>query len=221
MATPSTKVLFFAALGEAVGTEEADVDLTEEVSVERLVEMVEAEYPNLVKFDRSYRVAVNQVFATAEQPVRPGDEVALIPPVSGGNQPRVRAAVTEQPLDMAALTTEVMSEHCGAVVTFMGTVRDITGDLVTEHLHYSAYRDMAEKELLAICYEAVEKFGLGGAVVEHRIGELRPGDIAVVACCSAGHRTEAFEGARYLIDTTKERVPIWKKEFGPDGSSWV
>lgn len=221
MTRPSTKVLFFAALGEAVGTEEADVDLTEEVSVERLVEMVEAEYPNLARFDRTYRVAVNQVFATAEQPVRPGDEVALIPPVSGGNQPSVRAAVTEQPLDMAALTAEVMSRHCGAVVTFMGTVRDITGELVTEHLHYAAYREMAEKELLAICYETVEKFGLGGAVVEHRIGELRPGDIAVVACCSAGHRAEAFEGARYLIDTTKERVPIWKKEFGPDGSSWV
>lgn len=217
----ATKILFFAALAEAVGTDETTVDLMEETSVEQLVARLEDEYPGLSRFDRSYRVAVNQVFASTDKSVRPGDEVALIPPVSGGNQPKIRAAITAEELDMSKLTGEVMSPRCGAVVTFMGTVRDLTGELVTDRLHYTAYAEMAQKELLAVCLEATAKWDLGGAVVEHRIGELQPGDIAVVACCSAPHRKDAFEAARFLIDATKERVPIWKKEFGPDGSSWV
>lgn len=215
------KVLFFAALSEAVGVDEADLDLTEALSVSAVLELLERKFPPLVRFERSFRVAVNQVFAEPERLVHPDDEIALIPPVSGGHQPVVRAAIKTERLDMSVLTHEVMSPRCGAVVTFMGTVRDLTGDLVTDHLHYSSYTEMAEKELLEICKEAVAKWDLGGAVVEHRVGELHPGEIAVVACCSAPHRGEAFDAARFLIDTTKERVPIWKKEFGPDGASWV
>ena len=217
----TTKVLFFASLGDLVGQPEIDLELAEEVTVSRLVEILEEAHPELARYDRRYRVAVNQVFAQHEQAVKPGDEVALIPPVSGGAGPVVRAAVRDEALDMEALTREVMSPSCGAVVTFMGTVRDLTGEMVPEKLHYSAYQEMAEKELHDICREAQQRWQLGGAVVEHRVGDLKPGEIAVVAACSAPHREEAFEGARFLIDTTKERVPLWKKEFGPDGSSWI
>jgi molybdopterin synthase catalytic subunit len=107
------------------------------------------------------------------------------------------------------------------VVSFLGTVRELTGEQVTQRLEYSAYREMAQKELLSICREAARRWSLGGAVVEHRIGTLSPGEIAVVACCSAPHRKEAFEAARFLIDTTKEKVPLWKKEIGPDGVAWI
>jgi molybdopterin converting factor subunit 1 len=216
-----TKVLFFASLTDLVGTDEIDMELAEPLTVVQLVDQLEAGHPGLKKFQRRFRVAVNQEFVDDDFQVTPGDEVALIPPVSGGEGARVRAAVTAEAIDVAALTREVMRNDCGAVVTFLGTVRDITGEQVTHKLEYSAYLEMAQKKLEEICRTAAERFSLGAAVVEHRVGELQPGDIAVMAACSAPHRKEAFEGGRYLIDTTKEHVPLWKKEFGPDGESWV
>jgi MoaE-MoaD fusion protein len=216
-----TKVLLFASLTDLVGTDEIDLELTGPVRVEQLVEQLEKEYPGLKSFGRRFRVAVNQEFVKDDFQVEPGDEVALIPPVSGGEGPRVRAAVTSVAIDIAALTEEVMRKDCGAVVTFLGTVRDITGEQVTHKLEYSAYLEMANKKLEEICRVAAERFNLGAAVVEHRVGELQPGEIAVMVACSAPHRKEAFDGGRYLIDTTKEQVPLWKKEFGPDGELWV
>ena len=216
-----TTVLFFASLGDLVGQQEITLELSEPLTVRDLVARVEEDYPALKRFDRRFRVAVDQAFVKDESLVNPGVEVAFIPPVSGGAPPVVRAAISTEPISMQRLTQEVMSDHCGAVVTFMGTVRDLTGDQVTDKLHYTSYEAMAQPELLKICQEAVERWPLGGAVVEHRIGELKPGEIAVVAACSAPHRSEAFEAARFLIDTTKERVPLWKKEFGPDGTAWI
>lgn len=216
-----TTVLFFASLGDLVGHQEVSVDLKQPLKVAELVKLLEEQYPALKRFDRRFRVAVDQSFVEDESLVEPGREVALIPPVSGGAGPVVRAAIKVEPLDMAALTEEVLSHQCGAVVTFLGTVRDLTGDQVTDKLQYSSYEKMAQSELLKICEEAAQKWPLGGAVVEHRVGELMPGDIAVVAACSAPHREEAFQACRFLIDTTKERVPLWKKEFGPDGTAWI
>jgi len=216
-----SKVLFFASLVELVGHDEVTLEMSEEVSVADFLSRLEKEYPALLRFERRYRVAVDQVFADEDHTISPGSEIALIPPVSGGSYAHIRAAIQEEPLDQNALTMEVMRSHCGAVVSFLGTVRDLTGDQVTDRLHYSAYKEMAQKELHKICLEASARWNLGGAVVEHRVGELGPGEIAVVACCSAPHRKEAFEAARYLIDTTKARVPLWKKEFGPDGAAWI
>lgn len=216
-----TKVLFFASLTDLVGTDEATVDHREELTVSQFLERVEDQHPRLVEFQRRFRVALNEEFVGNDAVVKPGAEVALIPPVSGGEHPHIRVAVSSQPLDMTALTEEVRHPSCGAVVTFLGTVRELTGEVVTDKLQYTAYEAMACKEMEKICVEAVERYRLGGAVVEHRVGELQPGDIAVIAACSSGHRQEAFEACRFLIDTTKERVPIWKKEFGPDGESWV
>lgn len=216
-----TTVLLFASLQDLLGGEQIEVELSEETTAAELVGMLEDSHPALKRFNRHFRVAVNQEFVSDEDRISPGDEVALIPPVSGGASPHLRASITSDPLEPETVTREVMSSHCGAVVSFLGTVRDLTGDQVTEKLHYSTYQGMAEKELLAVCREAAEKWDLGGAVVEHRVGELEPGDVAVVACCSAPHRNEAFEAARYLIDTTKERVPLWKKEIGPDGTAWI
>jgi MoaE-MoaD fusion protein len=216
-----TKVLFFASLVDLVGRDEATLELTEEVSVAELLDRLERQFPELKKFERRFRVALNQNFVDNDGSVSPGDEVALIPPVSGGSSPHVRAAIKSEPLDTTALTREVMNTACGAVVSFLGTVRDLTGDQITDKLHYTAYESMAQKELLDICRQACRRWALGGAVVEHRVGQLEPGEIAVVACCSAPHRAEAFEAARFLIDATKERVPLWKKEFGPDGTAWL
>lgn len=218
---PTTRILMFASLTDLVGADEVEIELAEATPVHHLVESLEKRYPDMAKLQRSFRVAVNQEFVSDDFEVSPGDEVALIPPVSGGQGPIVRARITSEAIDVAALTQEVMRKDCGAVVTFLGTVRDLTGEQVTHKLEYTAYLEMAEKKLLEICRAAAETYSLGAAVVEHRIGELQPGEIAVMAACSAPHRKEAFEGGRYLIDTTKAEVPLWKKEFGPDGESWV
>lgn len=216
-----TTILFFASLGDLVGEQETQLEISEPLPVSELLVELEQRFPALKRFERKFRVAVEQAFVNDETMVNPGAEVALIPPVSGGAGPVIRATITDQPLDMELLTREVMNTKCGAVVTFMGTVRELTGDQVTDKLHYSSYQAMAQKELLKICQEATERWSLGGAVVEHRVGELLPGEIAVVAACSAPHRNAAFLAARFLIDTTKERVPLWKKEFGPDGNAWI
>lgn len=217
----TTTVLFFASLSDIVGSPEIQLDLQQELSVSQLLDRLEVEHPELKRFERRYRVALDQEFVELDSMVTPGAEVALIPAVSGGAQAHIRAAISRTPLSVQKLTEEVMRSDCGAVVTFTGVVRDLTGEQVTDKLEYSAYEAMAQKQLLGICSEAVERWSLGGAVVEHRVGELGPLEIAVVAVCSAPHRKAAFEAARFLIDTTKERVPLWKKEFGPDGTAWI
>lgn len=215
------KVLLFASLTDLLGCDEVSLDLNEETTVSTALAALEESYPDLKRYQRRFRVAVNHEFCEDDDRVAPGDEMALIPPVSGGAGAHLRAAVRSTPLDMKAITDEVRRNDCGAVITFMGTVRDLTGSQVTDKLEYSAYLEMAEKKLWEVCREAADRWRLGGAVVEHRTGELFPGDIAVVAACSAPHRDDAFEAGRFLIDATKERVPLWKKEFGPDGEIWV
>lgn len=214
-------VLFFASLRDLVGEDERRLDIPPDTTVAGFLELLESDFPELKRFKRKFRVAMNEEFVTDDTIVKDGSELALIPPVSGGAGVHVRASVSREVLDIAKLAEEVTRPHCGAVVTFSGVVRDLTGDQVTEKLQYSAYESMASKELLAICQEAADKWPLGAAVVEHRVGELAPGELAVVVACSSPHRTEAFEAARFLIDTTKERVPLWKKEFGPDGTAWI
>lgn len=214
-------VLSFASLSEILGGGELTWELSEGATVEDLLQDLERAYPALVRFERRFRVAVNQTFASSRTRLQDGGEVALIPPVSGGSGPRIHTALTEEPLDVDRATRAVRRHDCGAVVVFLGTVRDLTGDQVTERLDYSAYRAMAERELQRLAEEASERYPLGGLVLEHRLGSLSPGEVAVVVAVSSAHRDAAFEAARFLIDETKQRVPLWKKEFGPDGQAWV
>lgn len=214
------KVLLFASLTDLMGADEIELALESPCTVAEFLERLESAHPQLKRYQRRFRVALNQEFVQGHDRVGPGDEVALIPPVSGGSGPYLRSAIRHEPIDLTALTKEVMRKDCGAVVTFMGTVRDLTGEQVTLKLEYSAYREMAEKKLLEICEQALERWSLGAVVVEHRVGELLPGDIAVIVACSSPHRKDAFEAARFLIDATKEQVPLWKKEFGPEGEFW-
>ena len=203
-----------------MGADEISLALDSPCTVGELLERLESAYPELKQYQRRFRVALNQEFVQEHDTVSPIDEVALIPPVSGGSGPYLRSALRREAIDLTALTMEVMRKDCGAVVTFMGTVRDLTGEQVTHKLEYTAYPEMAEKKLFEICRQAAQKWSLGAVVVEHRVGELLPGDIAVMVACSSPHRKEAFEAGRFLIDATKEQVPLWKKEFGPEGEFW-
>lgn len=215
-------VLYFASLTDLMGTDQETLDLPNGATVADLVEALEETSPGLQEFQRRFRVAQNQEFVGWDQPILDGAEIALIPPVSGGaSEVPISVAISSRPLLPDQALAAVRRNDCGAVVLFLGTVRDLTGEMVTSRLDYSAYQAMAEKELRALCHEAVEKFRLGAVVVEHRVGTLEPGEIAVVVAASSPHRDGAFQGARFLIDSTKERVPLWKKEYGPDGVAWI
>lgn len=216
------KVLYFASLTDLMGCQEQTLELSPGSTVDGLLTLLEEQHPALKSFQRRFRVAQNQEFVPLETALVNGAEIALIPPVSGGASAEFEIAISAQTLSPERALNFVRRNDCGAVVTFLGTVRELTGEQVTERLDYSAYQTMAEKELEKICVEAAEMFApLGALHVSHRVGSLLPGEIAVVVAVSAPHRKGAFEAARYLIDAAKERVPLWKKEIGPNGEAWV
>ncbi|SFJ62647.1 molybdenum cofactor biosynthesis protein MoaE [Thermoflavimicrobium dichotomicum] len=129
--------------------------------------------------------------------------------------------ITQDKIDVQAVIEAVQDPHCGGTCTFIGTVRDLTDGKKTAYLEYEAYEEMAEKMLKQIGDEVLKQFGCSHVAISHRIGRLEIGDVAVAIAVSAPHRKEAFEGCRYAIEKLKQVVPIWKKEFGEDGSYWV
>ena len=161
-------------------------------------------------------MAVNREYAAEDQPLHSGDELALIPPLSGGDvaaAPWVR--VTAEALSAEALGERVRDPRAGAVVFFQGVTRQV------ELLEYEAYAEMAEERMAAIAAETVARHGLCAAAVEHRVGEVPLSEPSVVVAVSAPHRGEAFAGAREIIDRVKAEAPIWKKEHGAEGESWI
>jgi molybdopterin synthase catalytic subunit len=159
------------------------------------------------------RMAVNREIASTDTELRPDDELALLPPLSGGGQPHAR--VTAEPIIAANVTDRVRRPGAGAVVTFEGTVRDV------EFLDYEAYREMAEEQIARILSEAIERHGLEAAAAEHRTGRVALGEPGVVVAVAAAHRDEAFAAARQVIDEIKARAPIWKRELDGGEVRWV
>ena len=162
-------------------------------------------------------MAVNREYASEERVLEPDDELALIPPVSGGEEAATApwARVTAEPLSLESVAERVRDPRAGAVVTFQGVTREV------ERLEYEAYVEMAEERLAEIAREAVERHGLCAAAVEHRVGEVPLSEPSVVVAASAPHRGEAFAGAREIIDRVKAEAPIWKKEIEGGEGRWV
>jgi MoaE-MoaD fusion protein len=204
-------VRLFAMLRERAGKPELTLELPEGARVgDALTELHGlAEGVPLV-------MAVNREYADEGRVLDPGDELALIPPVSGGERaaaPWVR--VSAEPLSLEALAGRVRDPRAGAVVTFQGVTREV------ERLEYEAYAQMAEERLGAIAADAVERHGLCAAAVEHRVGEVPLSEPSVIVAASAPHRGEAFAGAREIIDRVKAEAPIWKKEIEGGDERWV
>jgi molybdopterin synthase catalytic subunit len=212
------RVLLFAGLREALGEKEFDRELSEGSSLGELMGELETAYPPLVRYRGKLVISVNAERAPLETELADGDEVALLPPVSGGSEvPLLQAA----PLSMDALLERVTSPDRGGVVTFSGVVRNHARDQAIDHLEYEAYPPMAEKELRKILAEVRARWPHVRLALCHRIGRLEIGDAAVMIAAAAPHRAEAFEACRFAIDTLKETVPIWKKEFAESGAYWV
>jgi molybdopterin synthase catalytic subunit len=160
-------------------------------------------------------MAVNREYAPEDHVLDPGDELALIPPVSGGEAAIVHARVTIEPLSLDAVAGRVRDPRAGAVVTFQGVTRDV------DRLEYEAYVEMAEEKIAAIVAEAVARHGLCAAAAEHRVGDVPLSEPSVTVAASAPHRGEAFAGARQIIDRIKAEAPIWKKEIEGGEERWV
>ena len=164
-------------------------------------------------------MAVNHDYAAGETPLGAGDELALIPPVSGGQEPvaaaAVHARVTAEPLSLEAVSARVVRDAAGAIVSFQGVTREV------ERLDYEAYEEMAGERIAAILRECVAAHGLEAAAAEHRVGSVPLGEPSVVVAVSAGHRGEAFAGAREAIDRIKAEAPIWKREVDGERAQWV
>jgi MoaE-MoaD fusion protein len=203
-------VRLFAQLRERAGTGELQLELPDGASVaDALAELgtVTEGFPLVV--------AVNREYADKDHELAAGDELALIPPVSGGEATLVHARVTAEALDLVGVRAHVTNPAAGAVVVFEGVTRDV------EALEYEAYAEMAEERMALILAEAVQRHGLTGAAAEHRVGIVPLSEPTVVVAVSAPHREEAFAGGRECIDRIKAEAPIWKKERDGGEDRWV
>lgn len=211
------RVRLFAAYREAVGAPAVDLELDGDATPARAWERLRHLHPALSRLPGP-AFAVGDRYVSPDHPLADGDEVTLIPPVSGG---AVHVDLVHSPIQVDRLLRHVRHPHAGAVVLFLGTVRDNPDGPRVQHLDYEAYERMARAEMERIAGEVVRRWPVLGVALEHRVGRLEVGEVSVAVAVSAPHRREAFEAGRYAIDTLKVRVPIWKKEVWEGGSRWV
>jgi molybdopterin synthase catalytic subunit len=211
-------VRLFGAVREAVGEKELAVELPDGATLADLRALLAGRHAIFDAFGDRLAAAVNLEVASAGTSLCDGDEVAFLPPVSGGGP---RCWISERRLDVGDAIARVAGPGMGGIVTFIGAVRDHARGHAIRHLEYEAYPEMAVREMEKIADEAARRWPDARIAIGHRCGHLEIGEIAVVVAAAAPHRAEAFEACRFAIDTLKQTVPIWKKEFAVDGEQWV
>jgi molybdopterin synthase catalytic subunit len=221
------QVRLFAVLRERAGRDSLEVELAAGATVADALRALGAASEPLAAALEAMPVvmAVNRSYADEEAVLSEGDELALIPPVSGGggplprdgteDRPRPHVRVTEEPLSVDRLNALVATAHTGAIVTFQGTTRDV------ERLDYEAYEPMAEEKMAAILAEVLDRHEIEGAAAEHRTGPVPQGEPSVVVAIAAAHRGPAFAAAREAIDRIKAEAPIWKREVEGERAEWI
>ncbi len=212
------RVRLFAVYREAVGSSVLELKADGIAHPASVWEHLVRRYPRLQGLPFP-RFAVGDEYVPEDFPLREGDEVALIPPVSGGAE--VFVDLVEDPIRVEELIGRVEHPHAGAVVLFLGTVRQNAEGPQVVYLDYEAYGELARREMVRIAQEILERWPALRVAMVHRTGRLEVGEVSVAVAVSAPHRKEAFEAARYAIDTLKVRVPIWKKEVWTVGARWV
>ena len=203
------RVRLFAGLRERAGWSERELD-----GVDRIADIWPA--LDLGEEPEGLLYALNKEYADRDQLLTDGDEVALIPPVSGGT-----FRLTGEPLSLDAVVDEVRSDQAGAVATFIGTTRLQSRGRTVLHLDYEAYEEMAEQVMAQIAAELKGRYDLCEIAIHHRTGRVEIGEASVVIAVSARHRQDALAACKDAIDTLKEQVPLWKKEFYEGGEDWI
>lgn len=218
------RVLFFGQLKEIVGMAAEDAGLSEGARVEDLFERYARRFPKLAEFRGSIAPSVNQEYAEWRAPLAAGDEVAFLPPVSGGqgiDMPDDVFQLVREPIQPSDLLEKLKTPEDGAVVVFDGFVRNNFKGRHTLYLEYEAYEEMALAKMREIGAQVRERFSVHRVAMVHRLGRLEVGETSVWIAVSSAHRNAAFEACRYAIDTLKLAVPIWKKEFLAGGAVWA
>ena len=218
------QVLYFAVFRERLGRSEQSLALANGATVGDAIAALANEHAAIAQLRGRFRVAVNQDFVDDDHVLRDGDELALIPPVAGGVGPGApcrHVELTDGTLSLDRCINAVRGDGMGGIATFTGMVRLHSRGTTIDHLEYEAYAPMAIKVMTELCDEIEAEIAGSRVAVEHRVGRLGIGDIAVVIAAAAPHRAEAFAACRAMIDRLKDRVPIWKKEVSVDGAEWV
>jgi MoaE-MoaD fusion protein len=224
-------LLFFGMLKELTGKSGESLELPEGASVADVLAECAAKVPRITEALPSLAVAVNRHYAGPATVLKSGDEVALLPPVSGGSAdrrdaptvraPTVRAKIVREKIDTAQILANIKRGDDGAAAVFEGVVRNQTRGRRTLYLEYEAYEEMALHEMEALAERALEQFDVREVSLIHRLGRLEIGETSVLIVVASGHRAPAFAACRWLIDTLKQKVPIWKKEYFEDGAVWA
>ena len=218
------RVLFFGILKELAGKASDEIELREGASMRDLLAHYEAQIPRLKEALPSLALAVNQQYASPDTKLKSDDEIALLPPVSGGTEERVRlsyAQIVREPIDTQSTLSKLKRGEDGAALVFEGVVRNQTRGRKTLYLDYEAYEAMALQEMESLAGQALKQFQIRDVALVHRLGRLEIGETSVLIAVASAHRAASFEACRWLIDTLKRTVPIWKKEYFADGAVWA
>jgi len=220
------RVLCFGRLRELIA-QETVAELPSPAVVADLWRSLRVQYPVLAAYDGAIAIAVNQSFASLSTPLAEGDEVALLPPVSGGLSElelpliSVHACLQREPIETAALLAQIKHDEDGAVCLFDGIVRNHSRNRRTLYLEYEAYPAMALDGMETLAREALAAFPIRDLRIVHRIGRLEIGESSVVIAVASAHRAAAFDACRWVIDSLKRTVPVWKKEYFEGGVIWA
>jgi molybdopterin synthase catalytic subunit len=219
------QILTFGVLKDWLGSAGSSIELEDQATVADLLERLAHQHAGTAAAAlRGIAVSVNAEYAVASRVLCDGDEVGLLPPVSGGigdPQPPITVFLTRDLIDAGKLVAAAKQGEDGAVVVFDGIVRNHTHNRQTLHLDYEAYEEMAVKQMDELSREAVTRFSVRHVTLVHRLGRLEVGETSVLIVVASGHRAQAFDACRWLIDTLKKTVPIWKKETFVDGAVWA
>jgi len=218
------RVLFFGILKDLAGRSSDTLSLPDHASAADVVSHYQQRLSTNKGIFNSIAISVNQEYARPDMKLRSGDEIALLPPVSGGaeqaTKTNAKAFITREIIDTAAPLATIKRPDDGAAIVFEGIVRNNTRGRRSLFLDYEAYENMALKEMESLVARALDQFQIRDAVIIHRLGRIEVGETSVLIIVASAHRAAAFEACRWLIDTLKRTVPIWKKEYFEDGAVW-
>ncbi len=215
------QIRYFASLREIMREGEEQLIVPDEATIADVRTILLTRYSQLRPILERCVYAVNRHYVSAETILKEGDELVFIPPMGGGTPIEPVIQLTREPLDRGALVTAVSYPSVGGIVVFEGVVRDNARGKQVRYLEYDAYEEMAMEQIRTIIAEAQQRWGVERVAVAHRFGRLEIGEASIIIVVASPHRSEAFDACRYIIDTLKRTVPIWKKEVTTDGETWV